>query len=726
MTGPGPAAGPAPMHAPVFAPPAAARRSRMPIVVGSVIALLLAVGAAFMIAGESDSGGFAGFGANPLPRRLSEWKKKADDLEKSLVIDSAPILKEAAYADAAGLEALLADAASGRVNSATAKIDELAVELKSMADALDERRRLVAKRKDEADPPGESVARELNDLESQLLTHANQLNALRQTAESPRGAYDSDAVAELTVLRALEAAVASDDPPAVEPATLDRAAVLLTSRNAALAFRAWNTLLRAGDRRGLDAVETRFDAAPLDRRPALLWSMLVAARPVMIDAALARLRRQPDLADKFDPKTLPALAEKNPALYEQALPLLAARVVDADARFRLAVVQMRVMKDAWTGEIEEACRTGLLRDRVGDLAAKIISERLTAAYPLAKKLLAEHRALRFDALTGDEFKSLAADAPDLAGMLGEAWIVRGTPEQRRAALADYGSAGSPIAPARLLERLKREPPAEPSELINALLPRTQPQAAELAEFLLSDPDVLQPDRIAFAGASPEILARPSARAALFAAAWKSQTSGRPWVLRELLGPEFARKFSEAESERDRQLEIIGRVVPVLSGKFVNKPGVTNSYSLPVPRREIPGLPSEIETARWAPDSPARRNLAELRSQAAAAAEKSPPAYKSAIDSFVRYVEDLDYLTVASHEIARVYDATIVQQLPGAQRGLKLNTVSEWEFIFPAAYVDLYRREDTRYRGLAASLPTSRSALPWKSDNGAPAEGKDAK
>jgi len=720
-----------PPNAPGAAPaPLTARApSRLPLIAGSAFALLLAVGAAFMIASESDPGESSGVAANSLPRRLGEWKQKADDLQSSLVVDSAPILKDAAYADAAGLESLLAEAAAGRVASASPKLEQLAVELASIADALDQRRKLAAGRQTgTSESPRDGVDRELDDLESRLLTQANQLKSLRQTAASPRGAYDSDAVAELTVLRALEAAVATDDLPTLEKGTLDRAAVLMTARNPALSFRAWNALLRAGDRRGFDAVATRFDAASLERRAELLWSLLVSARPVAIDAALTRLRRHPELADKFDPRSVPALAEKNPPLYEPVLPLLAARITDPDARFHLAVVQMRVLKESSIEEIEEACRTGPLRDRVGDLVAKIVADRLAPAYPLARRLLVEHRAVRLDALTGDEFEPLVAESPELAGLLGEAWILRGTSAQRRAALADYGSAGSPIAPSRLLDRLTREPPEAPSELINALLPRTQAPAAELAERLLADPDVLQPDRIAFATASPELLARPSAQAGLFTAAWKSEAGGRPWVMRELFGPDFVRKFSAAESERDRQLQAVGGVATVLGGRFVNKPGTspTTAFRLPVPRREVPALPPEIETARWAPDSPARRNLADLKALAASAAERSPPAYRSTIDSFLRYLDDLDQLAVASYEIARIYDATVVQQLPGALRGLKLNTVADWEFVFPAAYVEVFRREDARYRALSASLPASRSALPWRSGEAVPADGEDPK
>ena len=715
----------APLVAEVVVP--RAKASRLPIIVGSCIALLLLVGGAFLVRSDLSEAESSGLGANQLPRKISEWKKRADEAEKSLIVDSDQILKMPEYADAAGLESQLNKIAAERVAAAGKELDGLTADLSTMASLLDERRAAIKKLSESSEGTTDAAKtaaadqdRELRDQESQILTAVNQLNAMRRTSQSPRGAYDPEAVAELAILRDMEAVAGMSTVSTIDEKTLDRAGMLLNARNPDLAFRAWNVLARAGDSRALAQLNLKFDAATVQRQADLLLSLLSSGRAESIDAAAIRLDKKPQLFELISHDSLLMLGEDKPATYQRIFTPLAAQVKNGDVRFRLAVVQTRVMNEAWSDELSEACRNGLLKDRVGDLVGKIIADRSKAAYPLAERLLAEHPKLTFAGLTGDEFAALERDAPKLAELLGEAWIMRGTPAQRAASLAGYGKADSTISAKRLFERLKQDRPTDPTSLINTILPREMPRTVELAEQLLVNSSGLNAAELAFATASSELRRRPAARKVLFQIAWENEKAGRAWVMRELLGAEFERRFGEVEAERDRQLKTLQLIAPVLSGKLIAKgvaaASVIKTYQLPIPKAEVAKLTSSVQPADWAPQSAAARNLAEMRVLVEAAKERAEEPYRPALGAFVGYLAELEELTNTARELAGVYDVTIVQQLPGALRGMKLNNLPTWDFLFLQSQVDAVRREEVKYRSLSASLPAARAALLWSSES----------
>lgn len=713
-----------PPRAPKTAPPRKSNRAAAALIGAAVLAALAAIG--FRFAGETTESKEPGRAANTLPRKIGEWKQRAKDVEADLIVDGGPLLKSPAYSDAAELETQLAAAAQERLATVSKRLDDLQADLGKMATSLDERSKQTAQRRAAVGtrPDAQSVEAEraiadeeraLQDQESQLLSAAKQLKTLREASQSLRGTYDPATVAELAILRDLESIAAANQTPEISTATFDRAVELLHARNAKLAARALNVLARSKDPRGVDDAVTRFDLVPAEQQAELVWSLLVSSQYDSIAAALSQLQRRKDIFDRLDRNALLTLIEEKPATYQSIFPYVADRCRTGDERFRLARVQVQIMKDVWAGEMEASCKNGLLQDRVADLIGEIIVKRRTAAYGLTERLLTEHRRLDLTAISPDALAPLDSESPKLAGLLMEYWILRGNAAQRRKALEAYSHDDTELVSLRLRERLAVEGATAPAELANDLLPRDAARFADLAEHLLSNARNLTAKTVAYRNATPTLLARPAARNALFALAWQDENEGRSWVMHELLGTDFAKRFQAAEAERDRQLQRLQQIVPILSGKLVSESGSASlkTFGLQIAGTEIARLPQDAAPAAWSPEGEAALNLSELVKIVEVARKSAPEPYRPTIDAFSRYLNDLSETNRIAHEIGHIYDVTVVQQLPGALRAMKIKTVKSWDFRFAESLLEVFRRENDRYRTLSVALTKSRDVLPWR-------------
>jgi hypothetical protein len=276
--------------------------------------------------------------------------------------------------------------------------------------------------------------------------------------------------------------------------------------------------------------------------------------------------------------------------------------------------------------------------------------------------------------------------------------------------------------------LKQESVVEPASLLNRLLPLKGDKFAELAEHVLTDVRDLPVAQIAFADASADVLQRATARDALFRAAWENERDGRPWVMRQLLGSDFAAHFTTAESNRDRQLKLLGRVNPVLNGKVVHSTTSAASKStffLQIAAREFPGLPVDVEPSPWAAESESVKTITELQRRLGEVQTTAVEPYRATLAAFQTYADELRQLTAATFEIATVYDITIAKQLPGALREMKTSIVPSWDFRFPITLVETFRREDAKYQSLSRSLPKLRATLPWSLQTDDASAGGDA-
>ena len=526
--------------------------------------------------------------------------------------------------------------------------------------------------------------------------------------------YDDAANAELAALREMETAVAAEQRVPIGPKALARAAKLATASNADLAWLAVNVLARCDDAQRARPAIQWLGTYPADRQAKLCWSLLVSGQNESIDAVLTHLDSHRELLAQLRRAPLIELAADEPAKYKSLLPLLVATCQAPDERSELFRLQAPAMNDAWAGEIERACAGGLLRDRVDRVVIEIVSAHRAPAYPLARRLLEKHRNLSLAGLPAAELEPLLPEDPDLAGELAQQWMIRGSEPQRAAALAVFCDPRCKLSAERLRLRLQADHPRDPASLLSAALARTQPQALDLAEFLLADAAALDPERIAYETASSAALARPKLRSKLLALAWHVPERGQRWALEQLLGAALVRQLQEADATRGRQLELLAPLVHTLDGKLVTLKNVGASAArdrgLQMAARELPHLPSSVDTASWAPEAESSMRLTAMRTQLEPIRESAEPIFSEALDQLDRYVSDLIALNCATLEITKTFDIVIAKQLPGGRREMQLKRLDSWDFRFPASSLETFQRECNTYRELLKSLDTTRRSL----------------
>jgi hypothetical protein len=671
-----------------------------------------------------DSGHEPAVSSSLLPKRMAEWKDRADRVEGALLIDSKPLLANPQYASSVEFTKQLNSRTTTKAAATGQDLQKLDGDLTAMAEihqrSAEQFQRYRQQKDTSAATPDEreqldSQKHKLDDRASQLLALARRLQSLKQVFASPQGSYDVRATAELTALREMESVVAADHLVEISAATLDRAAELAASRNPALAWLAINVLARSDNAQRAKTAIQWLGTYPADRQAPLCWSLLLSGQSESISAAVAHLREHPELVAMLDRKQLVKLAAEKPAMYQGVIPLLVTACETPDERFAWFQIQAPLMNDAWANEIEQSCATGLLRDQVDRVVLEIVGKQHTQAYPLAERLLEKHRGLKLAKLSPAELKSVMQANPQLAGELAQQLLVRGSEPQRAAALEIYCDPRSKISSEQLQRRIETEHPTDPTGLLNQALASKHAKAAELAEFVLTHAESLEPGRLAYAAASPAALERGAVRKELFKLAWQEPERGQAWVLEQLLGSAFVRQFQEADTARADQLKLLTPLVQALDGRLVTLKNVGASAArdrgLQMTARALQHLPSEVDPAPWAPEAEAGTRLAELRKQLEPARTSADSLISAALDRVDRYLSDLIALNTVTFEVTKVYDIAIVKQLSGARREIQLKRLETWDFRFPGSSIENFQREYTVYRELLKSLDATRKSVP---------------
>ncbi|HEX4150480.1 MAG TPA: hypothetical protein VHY20_15890, partial [Pirellulales bacterium] len=592
----------------------------------------------------------------------------------------------------AEFSALLDERTAQAAASAAAQLPALETELTEMAAA--HQRRAQRFDRDQAGAAAAAGGRDQAEQEklaldaegAQLLALARRLRSLKQRLASPRGIYDDHALAELAALGEMEAAVAAERRVQLGPKPLERAAVLVAAHHPALAWLAANVLARSADGRRAAMVIERLGTYPPPRQAALCWSLLLSGRKVSIDAATAHLQSHPELLGKLKRGPLIELVAEDPADYEPLIPLLVASCDSSAERLELFRLQAPTMNDARASEIERACRTGLLHNQVESVLLEIVAEHRTRAYPLALRLLEQHRDLSLTRLPPEALEPLMHEDPQLAGQLVQQFIIRGTQLQRAAALDLYCAPRWKVSAEQLRLRMQTDHPRDPTSLLNVLLGRADAKALELAEFLLTRQGTLEPGHIKLAAVSPAALARGALRAQLLQLAWQVPDGGQAWALEQLLGSAFVRQLQEADARRARQLELLDPMIQTLDGKLVtlkNVGGSVRDRGLQVAARELARLPSAANPAPSAPEADVHVGLAEMQRQLDPVRKSAESTFTEALDQVDRYLSDLTTLDRVMFEVTKAYDLVIARQLAGARREVQLKRLDAWDFRFPA-------------------------------------------
>lgn len=665
-----------------------------------------------------------GLDSNNLPRLIDDWKKQATEVEKLATIDSKSLLESLEYSSKKDLERLLDSAGKQAPPEVVPAINALEIDLTTLARIHGARSEQLHQLRETAksqqtDPKTldrfEVEDTELKDQGTQLVSMAHRLKTLRDSTELPRSAYDAAAVKELRILDDMERIVAAKEPVTVSTETAERSEVLAHERNPDLAWRGLNVLARSSSHPLTQIAVQRINTFTPERQAELAYSLLLSSQADAVNAAVRRLRDDAEIRKHLDRERLLSLAESNPSRYQELLPVLASTSDTTDDRWRVFVMQAPLMREEWSGELERACTDGLLRERADEVVCDIIQRRRKKSYALAERLMTKTREFPIHRFKGDELTPLLTEAPSLAGLLAERWLLRGTAPLRTAAVAAYAATNSSLDKPKIRKALTEQKIVDPTALVNMLLLQESPGGVELAEFLLLKTQGEMLDKIDYASASTQLMHKPEAVKVLLARAWKSGEAGRIWSLGRLLGGDYVRRVGEAQEGRDEDFKMLARIMPILGGQLVvlpNSPTLgKRDRGLKVEMKDVIRLPRNIEPAKWAADGEKRKRLALLRSEVASLKAGAIPSMVEALDALDLYLVDLEALTQTCAEISNIYDLTVQKQLPGAFRELSLAKLEAWDFRYSSVLIASYERENVKYQALQKSIPQRRAAVP---------------
>ena len=663
--------------------------------------------------------------SSPLARQMTEWKRKAGEVERSRTVESEKILAALDYDNAAQLQQLLNAQASTDLRDYLGRLDELEGELTVMAQLHRDR----TKRLDElrsgtavASPGGENLSpealatqdRELQDQASELATMAHRLKSLKEKSHS-LDAYDAAALLELTQLNEMEALLASQDHREVGAACLERAAVLAVGPNPNLAWTAVNVLARSGEPTAVKTVVSRFNTYPPVKQWELLQSLFVSGRSEPTAAALNLAAKYPKVLESGSREDLVRLAERDAKRYRGVIDLLLQSCTSSDERLRIFVAQTQSLTADWLKELESACTTGLLADHVEEVFDEIVLRKRVAGYPLAERLARRKPPPSYKQFTGEELAEIIAEAPRLGAIVAEQWLLQGGGALRTAAVAEFCRPGGALSAESVASELSKQKVRDPEGLVNLLITQESKPGVLLATMALKNVEDLDHAKIAFATASVPVLHSLEARQELLEIAWDDSEKGRPWALQQILGNGFLMKFGEAEAVRQDQQSTLREIIPILSGKLVILPNSPASgqkdRGLSVTFVDLFKLPNDIDPKKLAPDGPSHRRLTELRADLAQLLPTVGPRFAEVLTGVDRYLTELEALNQNCFELATIYDFTVQQQLPGVRRAMQVNPTPTWDFRFAASHISRFDRERVAFQALTESLPKARSSVP---------------
>ena len=662
---------------------------------------------------------------SPLARQMTEWKRKAGEVERSRTVESEKILAALDYDNAAELQLLLNAQASTDLRDYLGRLDELEGELTVLAQLhRDRTKRLEELRSGTAvASPGddnlspEALAaqdRELQDQASELTTMAHRLKSLKEKSQT-LDAYDAAALLELTQLNEMEALLASQDHREVGAACLERATVLTVGPNPSLAWTAVNVLARSGDPTAVKTVVARFNSYPPAKQWDLLQSLFVSGRPESTAAALNLAAKYPKVLASGSREELVQLAERDAKKYRGVIDLLLQSCKSSDERLRIFIAQTQSLTADWLKELEAACTTGLLANHVEQVFDEIVLRKRAAAFPLAERLARRTPPPSYNQFTGEELPEIIAESPRLGAVVAEQWMLQGSGALRAAAVVEFCRPGSSLNAESAAAEFSKRKIRDPEGLMNLLITQESKPGVALAAAALNNLSDVDHAKIAFATASVPVLHSLEARPRLLAIAWDDLEKGRPWALQQMLGTGFLTKFSEAEAVRQDQQSTMREIIPILSGKLVILPNSPASgpkdRGLSVTFADLFKLPNDIDPKKLAPDGPSQQRLTELRADLAQLLPTVDSRFADVIMAVDRYLVELEALNRNSYELATIYDFTVQQQLPGVRRTMQVNPTPTWDFRFASSHITRFDRERVAYQALTESLPKARSSVP---------------
>jgi len=658
-----------------------------------------------------------------LGRRIENWTNRLHTAEKSIVVDSRPLLSHPQYGSAAELVELISAQAKRPLAELRQKLDGFDLELSelrrldaNLAASVDKslaRSTPVANETDSARDALLAEQRSLKEQESAISVCGDRLKELRRVADSPTGSQDKAASAELAALREMENSLAARRRLDVSDASLQRAAELVHAANGNLAATALACLARSPDPiRNRIAVQALSDI-PADRQAEVCWSLLLSGERGAVAAATGHLESHGGLAKSLKIDDVLDLAEEAPDSYEPLLGVAATWPQSPDQRERLFRLQAPRMKDEWAVEIEQSCKSGPLRDRVPAVLSEILGHQRTASYPLAARLLDLHPTPSLDALSVDGLFSWCAADRQLGNKVVQRLLARGKPAQRDAALAIYRGPRSSIDDANLFQYLRDTSGPDSVGLLNRLLSSTDEKSLRLAEVVLEGARNLAPREVAYDTVSDAAAERKAIRDPLLALAAQSLGVGRVWTLNQLLGRQFVDQLKSVEGDRFRQLSSLKSALAVLDNPLVDIPGgdASGDRGLVTPVAALKTLPTDLDPADWRPDGKCSNTLTAMRARIAEVGFSAPATMGDDLRLIDNYLDSLQRLTSFSFEMAQVYEAVITKQIAGADRQLKSKPARSWTFHFFKESLDVFHRRHDEFESLAKKSDEARASVP---------------
>ncbi len=709
---------------------AAAGAPRQAWLIGSAIlgVAVIGLGAALLIPSSSnDDSQYEVLEQDPLPRLIEAWNDRANQVENALVVDSQPLRAQPEYANADEFVKLIDARAQQPSPQVRDQIEGLAQGLVSLHKTLAQLTERLDRRLNEqwAKPTSQAgqqrdqlalERRGLQDQESKLTVLQRRLDSLQELqAGAATKKYDAAAIAELAVLRELEAASNSTDRPQIGSTARTRARELIGARNEKLASMALNALVRTGDSAAMrTACDRLANGQPVLQTP-LCASLIIAGKPESVAAAAAFMKEQPEAAQQLDVSQLLKCIEGNLSGYELLVEPLAAICTTSDQRLRLVRAQAPLMNDAWGREIEQACKSGLLKTRAEEVIVDFLAHAQKRAYSLTKRLLEQHPDVKLEALTVDELQRVAGEDRELGSQVMEQLLLHGSGPRRSAALQAYRAASLPFNETRLRQRIEKEGIAEPAALLNYLLATDDARCLTLAEFVLTRVPGIEPGKLDFRRVSAAALERDAIRQSLARLSTQVPESGRAWALEQSLRPSFVNRFRAVEATNRRQLADLKLITDVLNGELkVVKGHATlagTDRGLDVPTSDFPRLKKELNPDVFGPDGKYASSLTSLREELASVQGSVDATLADDMKQIDAYLGGLLELTKVGRELGKVYDFTIAQQLPGVRRELQKRSLDSWSFRFTRGNIETFQRELPRYESLEKTLAGNRAALP---------------
>ncbi|HEX3999705.1 MAG TPA: protein kinase [Pirellulales bacterium] len=661
--------------------------------------------------------------AAELGRRIENWTDRLHAAEKSIMVDSRPLLSHPQYGSAAELAELVSGRAKRPLTELRQKLDgferelsdlgQLDADLAADVDKSLTRSSPIATETDSARNSLRMEQRSLKEQGSAIAGCRDRLTELRRVAESPTASQDEAVSAELAALREMENSGAARRRIDVSQATLQRATELVHATNGKLAATSLVCLARSPDPIFNRVAIRALTVLPAGRQADVCWSLLLSGERGAIVAAAGHLESHGGLAASFKIDDVLDLAEEAPDSYEPLLGVVAAWLQSPAQRERLFRLQAPRMIDEWAIEIEQSCKSGALRDRVPALLAEILDHRWTASYRLASRLLDLHPTPSLDALSVDGLSSWCAADPQLGNKLVQRLLARGKPAQRDAALGIYLGPGSSIDDAGLFQFLRDTSGPDSVGLLNRLLSSTDAKSLQLAEVVLEGARNLAPREVAYDTVSDAAAERKRIRDPLLALAGQSNGVGRAWTLKQLLGRQFVDQLTRVEADRVRQLSAIKSALAVLDNPLVDLPGgdASGDRGLVTPTAALKTMPTDLNPVDWKPDGKFGQTVVGLRARIAEVGVSAPPMAGNDLRLIDKYLDSLQRFTNFSFDMAEVYEAVITKQIAGANRQLNSRPARSWTFRFFKESLDVFRRRRDEYETLTNKSDEARTSLP---------------